>query len=534
MARQKESFLSGAMILAGAGLISRVLGAVYRIPLSRVVGDEGIGLYQMAYPVYTMVLAISTVGIPLAISKLVAEKLAKRDGVGAYRVFQLSFILLLVTGLVFTVGMFLVARPYAIYVTKDIRAELSIKALAPAIMIVTAMSAFRGFFQGLQKMTPTAVSQVLEQVTRVITMFILAYLLLPRGVEFAAAGATFGAFTGALVGLGVMGFIYWRSRPTVVELLRARGRPQDSDRFIIARIASLSLPVSLAAIVMPLMTLMDSLVVPSRLQALGFEPATATALYGQLTGMAFPVMAMPTVVTAALSASLVPAVSEALALNDLNLIRHRAQASLRLTFLFTLPAVAGLYLLAREISAMLFREPQAGIPLMALSAGLMFLALQQTTSGILQGLGRTDIPVKNLLVGVLAKVAVTWSLTGTAAWGIRGAAYGTVIGFLIAASLNYAAMYVLTGSSVDVIAAVGKPVIATVVMAVFVRGGYDWAFRLSHSNTVATLAGISAGVAVYGLVLLALGGVTRRDFEIVPKVGPMAADILCRLGLLKR
>jgi stage V sporulation protein B len=213
-----QSFLKGALILSAAGLGVRLMGAGLKIFLAAVMGDEGIGLYQMAYPVYTTLLAISTAGIPIAVSKLVAESLAQKDFRGAYRVFKVALAILTILGSVFTLLLLLGANFFASSIAQDPRAYYPLIGISPAIFLVTIMSVFRGFFQGQQEMMPTASSQIVEQAARIVVVIVLVYLLLPRGLEFAAAGAAFGAVAGALFSLLFLLFLFFRSRKGINKL----------------------------------------------------------------------------------------------------------------------------------------------------------------------------------------------------------------------------------------------------------------------------------------------------------------------------
>src|SRR5579875_3788342 len=200
---RRASFLRGALILVAGSLASRGLGAVYRFILPSLMGGGeqaayGMGLFGMAYPIYTGILDLSAVGVPLAISKRVAENVARGQHGAATRVFRVAFGILAVVGLVFSGLLALVAKPYARYVTLDPNAAISILAIAPAIFFASLEIGYRGFFQGMQHMAPQSVSQVVEQLVRILTMFALAVLLLPHGIEYAAAGASFGAVTGAV------------------------------------------------------------------------------------------------------------------------------------------------------------------------------------------------------------------------------------------------------------------------------------------------------------------------------------------------
>lgn len=521
------------MTLATAGLISRALGAVYRIPLTRVLGDEGMGLFQMAHPVYAAILAISTVGINVAISKLVAGHLAQGKAGAARRTFHISLALMGTLGLLSSVLMFFSARFIAVHVAHNADAYYAIVALSPAVLIVSVASAMRGYFQGQQIMMPTAISQVAEQVIRVLTMLLLAHYLLRISLPMAAAGATFGASAGAVAGLIALLAIFYSKRGAS-PLLGPRPLPvEPSASQITMSILRLAVPISLAGTVVSVMNLIDLVVVPNRLIAIGFTPTDATRLYGQLTGMALTLVNMPTVFTSALQASLVPSVSEAQALNDRASIQARATTAIRITLLIAIPATVGLYLLATPIADLLFGIPEAGAPIAAMAGGLLFLTLQQTTSGVLQGLGRTDLPVRNLLLGAACKLVLSWTLTGMPAFGIRGAALGTTLGFMVAASLNLAGVKALTGAGVAVGDTLVKPIAATVAMGLAAVGGYRYSFALLGSNGQATLIAIGLAMAAYAFVLLLIGGLRERDFELVPRVGPRVARWLKRKGAFR-
>ncbi|NPV71087.1 MAG: polysaccharide biosynthesis protein [Firmicutes bacterium] len=519
-------------MLALAGVVSKLLGALYRIPLYPLLGAEGMGLFQMAYPIYALILVLSTTGINIAVSKLVAERVARGDGRGVWSVFRTSLILLAALGLFFSAALFTGAGYIATTVTRDPRAYLSIAAIAPAILFVAVMSAYRGLFQGMQMMTPTAVSQIVEQIVRVGTMMALAYVLLPGGVEYAAAGASFGAVTGAVAGLIYLLFVFNRGRREVFSLPTVSGLGYDA--FETARqIIAMAIPVSIASGVLGIIQLVDMAVVPARLQASGIAPELATSLYGQLSGGALPLMNLPTIFTAALQVSLVPSVSEAAAIGDGLLITTRSRTALRMTFILMLPAMAGLYLLARPIPALLYGDPEVGTSLSALASGVLFLAVQQVTSGILQGMGLMSVPVRNLLWGAAVKFGLTWALTSIPALGIKGAAYGTSAGFLVAAVLNMFTLVSILGHDiVDVPGMFVKPGISTAVMGVTVVALHRWLAILSGRESVATLLAIFAGITTYIVTLILTGGMTSRDFEIIPRVGSSMAEFLVRLGLI--
>ena len=530
----KDAFLRGAFILAAAGIAVKMIGSVNRILLSRLLGGEGIGLYQMAYPIYLLVLSISSAGIPVAISILVAERIALSDHRGAARVFRVSLALLIATGALFAAGLFFGADLLiSHHIVRDARAYYAIIALAPAVFFATILASYRGYFQGQQLMTPTAASQVAEQFVRVVTMVALAYLLLPRGLEYAAAGASFGAGPGAFCGLCVLLYFHWRHRRRLQDL---ENQPSDVEqqpvRRIALRLVKLALPVSLANIMAPAVSSIDMLIVPARLELAGFSVEQATALFGYLTGMAMPLVMMATIPTASLAASLVPAVSEANALQDVDGVKRRVRTALRLCYMITIPSFVGLWALATPISRMLYGTEEAGQCIAILALAILLLGVHQVTTGALQGLGHTAIPVVNMVLSATVKVALVWILTAMPAYNIAGAAWATNIDFALAALLNIYFVKRYTGfavSFVDTAKAAGAA--ACMGAAVWLLHGAMLA--KGAPAFLATLAAVFTGLLVYSVVLIAVGGVSGSEIAKVPVVGAKAAEWLRKMRVVR-
>ena len=531
----KDTFLRGALILTAAGVIVKIIGSVNRIFLSRLLGGEGIGLYQMAYPIYLLALSISSAGIPIAISIIVAEKIARRDYHGANRVFRISLALLAVTGVAFTIFLYYGAS-WLIdhHFVRDPRAYYAIAALAPAIFFVTVLSSYRGYFQGMQMMTPTAVSQIAEQLFRVVTMILFAYLLLPQGLEYAAAGASFGAGPGAAAGLLVLVYFYWRHRPQLrYNIAHQPSGEQESGWSIIRRMVSLALPVSLANIMIPVVSSIDLFIVPARLETAGYTVEQATELFGYLTGMAVPLVNLATILTSSLAASLVPAISEAYTLGNHDKIYRRTSTAMRMANLITIPSFAGMCLLATPISQMLYGTPNAGPSIAIMAMGIFLLGVHQVTTGVLQGLGHTAIPVANMVVSAVVKMIMSYVLTAMPAFGIMGAAWATNADFGVAALLNVYFVYRYVGFAIGAKDTL-KIVAATVAMGGAVLVVYDvMMLKLLH-NTLATLSAIVVGGGVYATVLLLVGGINASDVERLPRIGSFAARIIRSLGLSRR
>lgn len=531
----KQAFIRGALILTLAGIIVKVIGSVNRILLSRLLGGEGIGLYQMAYPLYLLALGVSSAGIPVAISIMVSERMALNDYRGARKVFHMAVAMMTITGIVFSALLFLGAD----WLTssgfvRDTRAYWAIAALSPAILFVPILASFRGYFQGLQQMTPTAVSQIVEQFFRVLVMILLAYLLLPSGLEYAAAGASFGAAPGAAFGLLVLIGYYWKQRRSMREMEAVQPMTEELPSMkIISRIFKLSLPVTLANMLMPLTANIDLLVVPARLEVAGYTTEAATELFGYLTGMAVALINLPTILTASLAASLVPAVSAAFTLKDSRSILLQTSTAIRIANFITIPSCVGLFLLATPISEMLYATPNAGGCIGILSFGIIVLGLGQVTTGILQGIGHTAIPLINLAISAVVKVALSWYWTALPEWGINGAAWATNIDFAVAAMLNLYFVHRYVGYSPNVVDII-KTCVAATLMGAAVIFSYDFVMLHLMSNTLSTLVAILVGVAVYGVGLILLGAIAEEDLARVPKVGAPLARVLRKIGLLRK
>jgi stage V sporulation protein B len=503
------SFLRGALVLSCAGLITKIIGALYRIPLTYLLGAEGIGLYQMAYPIYGIAFVLSSSGVPIAIAKLIAEQNARGYYRAAQRILGVAMLLLACTGFIFAFLMYRLAPVIATGILGDARALYPIRAITPAVFFVAVLAAFRGYFQGRQLMLPIAIGQILEQLVRVTTMLGLAYILLPWGLEYAAAGATFGAVTGAIAGIFCLGLVYVRIPKPV-----GSAPVEEDNGVIVGKILRLALPVTFGAFIMPVMEAVDAAIVPMRLQAIGYTVSQATALYGQLAGMAISLIVFPTVITGAFAFSLIPAISEAVTQGRHELIERRVQEALHLTVLVGLPATVGLYLLPGELCELLFRTPEAGIPLVYLAYGCFFLCLQQTTTGILQGMGRPAVPVRSILFGALCNAILNYYLTVIPALNIRGAALGTGFGFTVAALLNLRAIVDITGIKISIGKLFFPPILALIGMALAVKLGYNWAGFAMGGNT-AVLVAILLGAFVYLLLGILTGAIPWRYIALL-------------------
>lgn len=509
----KQGLVKGAIVLGIAGGISKVLGGIYRIPLARLIGDEGIAIYQMAYPIYTSILAFATAGIPVAISILIARKETQGYTGDSRRIFRVSLIMLAILGLITTCFVFKAAPIIAQNILNEPRVCYPIMAVAPAIFLSSLMAVFRGYFQGYQSMTPTAVSQVAEQLFRVIAIMILAWLLFPRGLEFAVAGATFSAVIGGVIGLIILVYYYinfaLRSGTTKPALVYS----ESSVIKLGKELLHLAIPISLGACILPVVQILDAIIVRQRLEVIHYSKIQATMLFGQLSGKAAVLVGLPTIFTIAIATSLVPAISEAMAKRDFRLLNKRINYGFRAGAIISFPCAAGLYILAYPICDLLYATPKAGIPLETLAISCIMIAAFQLSSAGLQGIGRPEIAMFSLIITSLFKIIFNYTLTSIPVLNIRGAALATVISFFIGSLLNINILKKMTGISYEG-QRLFKIALATIIMAVVVKFSFLFLLSLNVHSHIATLIAIIIGICVYGIQLLAFGEFSLEIFKL--------------------
>lgn len=534
-------FLRGAAVLALATVISKALGSVYTVLLQNMVGDLGMGLYNMAYPIYSSLLLISTAGFPVAVSKFVSEYVALGELRTSQRIYHVSLLLLACIGFAGALALYALAPAFA-QLSGDPRAVWAIRAIAPALFVVPALSAMRGYFQGWQMMEPTGVSQVVEQLVRVATILVAASLALRLGfgAPIAAAGAAFGAVSGALAGLVVMLYFFWRQRRREVDrvthgdVLAARVVTLGYGQ-IIRKLLYYAVPVSLGALVIPVMSNVDAFTVTNLLKQGGLSQILATRDYGILSGRAFKLMMFPAALASSIGVALMPAVSEAHSLRHAEDTSARALMGLRMTLLFALPASVGLCLLAKPIDVALFRDTAGYHSIQILGLATLFSTVQIALAASLQGMGAVYLPLRSLVFGVILKVLLNLALVPR--FGIDGAAAATVASYALAAALNFVALQRLLRLQTPWRMLLLKPLLATFVMSAFTFSLYvQWQrwhvpVPARFGAAIVTVLCVALAGVIYLVALLGTGGLVEGEVESLPRIGRPLAGILRRLRL---
>ena len=536
--QKQNSFFGGAAILAAGILIVKLIGMFYKIPLINIIGEAGAADFNNAYNIYAVLLTVSTAGLPVAVSKLVSEANALDRRNQVRRTFRLALVLFLALGLVSFRVMFFRADALA-GMMNDSKAAAGIRALAPAVVCVGCLAALRGYSQGHSNMAPTSVSQIIEALCKLVVGLGLAFWLVKQGKDpdVAAAGAITGVTVGTVVALAymVLDFLLSRGR----EDIRGTDRP-DSAGSILVNILKIAVPITLSSSMVGIVTVIDSSLVQGQLQsALDLTEQASRTLYGNYSG-ALNIYNLPTSLMAAITASVIPAVSAALARRDRRGAARITGSALRITALLSFPMGVGLFVLGTPIIRLLFPKLNvavAGPLLSTLGIATPFVCMVLVCNSVLQAHGFINLPVIVMVLGGIVKIVNNYNLVG--AIGIAGAPVGNILCFGLALVLDLVVITRVIPNRPRLLPIFVKPAVASAVM-----GGAAWAVygllsRILSSEQVdqagqtvravsrmGNALGIFLAIAVAGVVYLvlviALRAISRDDLALMPKGDKLA------------
>ncbi len=525
--------MRGAVILAAASMISRVIGLAYMVVLPRLIYADGMGLYQLVKPIHYFAAVLAIAGMPVAIAKMIAEEVAQKSAASVNRIFRWGFLLMATTGAVVAMALIMGAPLLTRLFAQDMGVQQTIAILGFSCFLLALGAALRGFFQGLQFMLPTAIAQVVSQILRVFSTVAFCLWLRPKGVEQAVTGIAWGFVVAESTSWLVMLAFYIAQKGKLLAELPAEPKEDRQYRAatIIKRLVRLSIPAVVVTVLWPVMQLADSLLIPLRMQAGGFSTEAIREGLGHL-GMALTLAHFPNIVTVALATSLVPAISEAWALKSGRLIKYRTEEALRIALIFGIPSFAALFVLGKPLGMVLFGYGEVGAPLRVLAFGTITLGLIQATTAVLQGMGSMFIPVRNLFLGVVVKFALNYILIANSALGIQGAALSTAATWGVVALLDVWAVYRRVGSVVPLKRGIVYPVAGAVAAAFSIYYLHDTLFYFT-SNAVATFASLTAGLVFYFLLLVMWGSLEGRDLHLIPVLGKRLERFLQAWGFLR-
>lgn len=546
----KDSLVKGTLILTLAALVARALGVVQRIPLVYLLGDIGMAAYGIAFNLYSVLLVVATAGIPSALSKMISERTALGRHAEADRIYKAALVFAAAAGIVMTVLLYAGAPYYARSIANP-EAALPIQAIAPALLLFPLIAIMRGYFQGRRMMMPNGMSQVIEQIFRVATSVLLAYLLLSHSLEYAVAGASFGGVMGSIAAAAVMLYYAMRlkrsDRKERLEELAAAPGPTTAEPLAFKKIYSqlfrLSVPIVIYSMTVTLIYTIDGSIVTLLLRdQIGEIPAKE--ILGILVGRAQSLAGIPIILAVALSQSIVPIISSAYSQNDMKQVEGQTAKVLQLSILTGLPMVLTICVAASPLNQFVFANP-TGSPvveeyaapvIIALTVSAMFQILMQTSGAVLMGMGRMKVLVFGVVAGIAVKLAASFALSPS--FGIYGIIAATALCFIVMTVISlqmlrrtvrfrvfslrrWAGLAVVTG--VIVVLGIGLDMVSRSYIHPF--GSERW------DAMVQTILIVGATGAAYPVLLFLTRVMTVQDLQHLP--GPLrklSAPILARLG----
>lgn len=513
----RKSFVSAAIILIVAGFVARIFGFVYRIYLSNLIGAEGMGLFQLVVPVYTAVVLTITAGISISVSKMVAEQQARNNSINPGRITKCALALVLAAGTMVSLFIFLNIDLISATILGDNRTYDALLLLVPCIPAVVVAAALKGYFYGMQQVMPTAFSQIAEQVVKIGFILLLAQGVSGKGVEYACAVATLSAALGEIANLVVLAavYIYKRRRSVIATLTGRRMR----KRSIIVELVKSAVPVSANRLVISILSAAEYIMIPAMLVSGGLEHKTSMEVFGRLAGMALPLIMFPSLVTNSLATTLVPAISESISLKNSKAVNYRISKSIQVTFILGMIFTALFISYPNEIGGLVYRREKIGSFLYMLSFSCVFIYLQQTLTGVLNGLGKQGILLRNTVIGSVLRIGAIYLLIPS--YGIQSYILCLTASFIVTSCLNLLAINKITGLLFNLREWLLKPGMIAAVMVLTGRYIYHFFEIFNCGATLTILMTLSANVVISGFLMM-MAGVLKMD------------EVLNILGLKKR
>lgn len=526
---KKQGFLQGAAILTMGTLLVKVIGALYKIPMNRIIGTEGFGHFNVAYSIYNVLLMISSTGLPVAVSRMISEANTLGHKRQVQQVYRASLRLFLIIGVICS-GAMLIFAPQLSVLMKDPDAVYAIAALAPAVLFVCIICSFRGYFQGQQYMTPTAVSQVIEALCKLVIGLGAVFLILHLGfgVAEAAGGAILGVTIGTVFAAIYLFFVYRKKRVRLTA--EDQGTPVKSLGQTTKELLRLAVPITIGSAGLQIFNALDTMIILGRLQdSVGLTSKAASSMFGTYSAAQTFYM-LPSALIQPLAISVIPTVTAALTLSQFDKARKTEESAIRMTALIGLPCAAGLAVLASPIQKLAYNYDAetlrvAGPILVLLGIAVIFNCMVTVTNAILQAHGMVNIPIYTTLIGGLVNVITDYWLIGIGAINIYGAAIATIAYCAVIMFLNLAAMNRSLNLPPRVLQQFVKPMVATAIMAVVAYFSYEALLNLLGSGTLATAGSVCGAGAVYVALVYGMKIITWYDCQLLPK-GDTIARIL--------
>lgn len=541
------AFLLQGAILASAGILTKIIGVIYRIPLINIMGDQGQGYYGIAFEIYAIALLLTSYSLPLAVSKLVSARLAKGERRNAFRVFKAALVFALLTGTAMGLIVFFGADFIATKIMAMGPSSYALRVLAPCLLIVAVMGVIRGYFQGLGTMLPTAVSQILEQIVNAIVSVVGASYLFQVGKKaaeaqqksylgpaYAAAGGTLGTLAGAAAGMLFLLFVYLAYKK-VIHRQMAHDRTRHTERYseIFPILFMTITPVILSTAVYQSTKILDAGIFSNAMDMQGMAREKYETLWGIYSGKFNTLVNVPLAIANAIGTSVIPSLTAAVTSGNRRLVHNKIQLATRFSMIIAIPSAVGCIVLARPIMDLLFSGDNKTPALLLMSGAvtIIFYSLSTITNAMLQGVNRMTVPIRNAAVSLVIHLISLLLMLFVFHMNIFAVIGGTIVFSLSMCILNSRALqkeihYVQEKKKTFVI-----PAVASAIMGAAAFAGYRL-LALFIPPKLATVLALGIGVAVYGASLLLLGGLTENEILALPK-GAALAGLFRKLHLLR-
>lgn len=525
-----KSFLVQGSVLAAAGVITKIIGAVYRVPLVNILGDKGMGYYGVAFQIYAIALTLTSYSLPLAVSKLVSARNAVGQYRNAHKVFRIAL------SFAFTVGgsaallIFFGADIIASHIMKMSLSAYALRVLAPCILVVAVLGVFRGFFQGNKSMIPTAFSQVLEQIVNAAVSIMGAYFLLKlakaakKGENYslamAAVGGTLGTVAGAVFALLFLMFVFAAyQRVMKRQRRRDRTRRRESYEHIFRALLFTIAPVLLSSTVYNLSGVIDNAMFGTIMSAQGHAESDYAGLLGILSGKYDTIINVPLAFSNALGASLVPSLVATAKSGNRRQVNSKISLFVRFNMMIAIPSAVGLFVLAKPILDLIFFTENNDVSAKMLQIGavsVIFYCLSTVTNAVHQGLDNMMVPVRSASISLVVHIVSLFVMMVMFQWGIYGVVVSKIVFSATASMLNSHALRQKVGYIQEQKKTFLIPLLASAIMGALSLGAYSL-FRLLIGSKPATLVAMLIAVAAYGAALVLLGGISEEEMAEMPK-----------------
>lgn len=533
-------------ILAAAGLIARAIGIVRRIPLTNIIGDVGNGYYAAAYELYAIILLLSSYSLPLAVSKMVAARVSRGQYKNAKKIFRASLVFATVSGGIACLIVLFFADFLAGSVMGEPMSATALRVLAPTLLIVAIMGVFRGYFQGLGTMTPTAISQIVEQIFLVVFSLIFANIAFGKGELYGnlmmsdryapaqgAAGATLGCGIGAMAGLLFLLVVYMASRKNMIKAEHKDVTKANEDYVSIFRVLILTIvPVLISSVMYNVCGVLDQIIYNHYMLANGLEDLK-TFNWGVYSGKYKVLINLPIALASAMCSAIVPSLAASFAKHDTASARSKVASAIRATMMVTIPSAVGLAVLGKPIVDMLFsgEVDLAGQMLLMGTLSVIFYALSTLGNGILQGIGKMYVPIINAAIALVVHLLSLWAMLYFMKLDIMAVVFSNIIFSLVMFILNHLAIRKYIGYRQELIKTFIIPLIVSVVMGAVSFGIYHL-FRLFLPVTASCIIALVVAVVIYFAGMVMLKGFRESELAGIPMIGKPLINLLKRFGVM--